>query len=163
MRFNTLSLLSAAALFVIPSAGAFAQVIAPAISGTYVLNYTEICQAYLDGSNAGSVTTETVAATFDPAKKTVTMKGFQTSGDLAVPKGTVGAMLYTSPVSKTYKYASALKKLTINKVDYDVVYGPSSQQIYQSFMFSGPDAPHGGTCAVSGTATIQSGTVTAVP
>ena len=158
MSFKALSLVSATALLAIPSAGAFAQVIAPAISGTYVLNYTEICQAYLDGSNAGSVTTETVAATFDPAKKTVTLKGSQTTGDLVVPKGVVGAMLYTSPVSKTYKYASAPKKLTIDKVAYDVVYGPSSQQIYQSFMFSGPDTPHGGTCAVSGSATIQSGT-----
>jgi hypothetical protein len=74
-----------------------------------------------------------------------------------VPRGEVGALLYTNPVSATYNFASAPKKLTINKVVYNVVYGPSVQQIYQSFMFSGPQTPHGSTCAVSGTATIQTG------
>jgi len=158
MPANIFSSLAAGALLLGLSATAHASgpvVISPTLSGSYIVAYTQICQGYLGGSSNGSVETMSVTATFTPSTKKVKLVGKSTSGDLLVPKGFVGDVLFTNAVSTTYSYSNTATTLTINGTVYDIVYGPSSQQITQSFVFSGPDLPHGGSCAVSATATHQ--------
>ena len=152
MRSGNL-LLSAAALLAFASTAAFAKVpvlLVPKLSGTYAINYTEICQGYLSGSSPGSVTVETGTAAF--ASGMVKITGTQTSGDLVIPKGLVGGTFFQNPVSKQYKYSNDLSKLTIDGVAYNVAYGPSVEQIAQSFVFSGPN---GDGCVVSASAILQ--------
>jgi hypothetical protein len=119
----------------------------PKLSGTYAVSYTEICQAGLSApTNPGSVTVESVTATFDAHK--VTIAGTKTSGDLVVPKGFVGGTFFHNPVSKSYKYSNDATTLTIDGIVFNAVYGPKLQQIAQSLVFSG--ASNAG-CAVSAT------------
>jgi hypothetical protein len=118
----------------------------PTLSGSYALNYTEICQGYLSGTNPGSVTVESVTATFAP--HTLTIAGTKTSGDLVIPKGLVGGTFFQNPVSKSYKYSNDITTLTLGGTTFNIVYGPISNRVAQSFVFSG--ASNAG-CAVSAT------------
>jgi hypothetical protein len=152
MRPRNVSL-AAVVLLAFVSTAASAKVpvlLVPKLTGTYAINYTEICQGYLTGSSPGSVTVETGTATF--AAGTVKIAGAKTSGDLVIPKGLVGGTFFQIPVSKQFNYSNDLSKLTIDGVAYNVAYGPSVNQIAQSFLFSGPD---GAGCAVSASAILQ--------
>jgi hypothetical protein len=151
MRLGNLSL-AVAGLLALASTAAFAKVpvlLIPKLSGTYAINYTEICQGYLSGTSPGSVTVETGTASF--AAGAVKIAGTQTSGDLVIPQGLVGTF-FQKPVSKDYKYSNTPTQLTIGGVTYNVTYGRSVQQVAQSFAFSGPN---GAGCVVSASAFIQ--------
>ncbi len=153
MRLQISSLAVATALSALAPSVASAKVpiqIVPTLSGSYVVNYTEICQGYLTGSTPGSVTVESVTATF--ASNTVKIAGTATKGDLVIPKGLVGGTFFQNPLSETFKYSNTATQLTINGAAFNIVYGPSLKQITQSFAFSG--AGNSG-CAVSATGFIQ--------
>ena len=152
MRPGNLSF-ALAGLMALVSTAASAKVpvlLVPMLSGTYVINYTEICQGYLSGSTPGSVTVETGTATFDST--TVKIAATATTGDLVIPKNLVGGTFFQNQVSKSYSYLNSLTKLTINGVTYNLTYGSSVEQVAQSFAFSGPN---GAGCAVSATAFLQ--------
>jgi hypothetical protein len=152
MRSGHVSI-AAAALLALASTVASAKVpvlLVPKLTGTYAINYTEICQGYLSGSTPGSVTVETGTATF--SSTTVKIAATKTSGDLVIPKGLVGGTFFQNAVSKQFNYSNDLSKLTIGGVAYNVAYGPSLNQVAQSFLFSGPD---GAGCAVSASAILQ--------
>ena len=152
VRAGNLSIV-VAGLITLASTAASAKVpvlLVPKLTGTYALSYTEVCQGYLSGSTPGSVTVETGTAAF--AAGSVTITGTKTSGDLVIPKGLVGGTFFQNPVAKTYKYSNDLSKLTIDGVAYNVAYGPSVEQVAQSFLFSGPN---GAGCVMSGTAILQ--------
>jgi len=151
MRSRLLTLVVAGGI--LASTAALAKVpvlLIPVLSGTYALNYTEICQAYLTGSSPGSVTVESVTAAFAP--HTVTIAGTKTSGGLVIPKGFVGGTFFQKPVSKSYKYSNDATTLTIDGIAFNIVYGPISNRIAQSFVFSGASSAG---CAVSATGFIQ--------
>jgi hypothetical protein len=139
-----------AALASTPAPAKVPVLLIPVLSGTYALNYTEICQGYLSGSTPGSVTVESLTASF--ASPTVKIAGTKTSGDLVIPKSLVGGTFFQKPVSKSYQYSNTPTKLTINGVALNIVYGPLIQQIAQSFVFSGASSAG---CAVSATGFIQ--------
>jgi hypothetical protein len=150
MRLEVLTVVIAGGILGSTTASAGVPVIAPTLSGTYVISYTEICQGYLTGSSPGSVTVESVTATF--AKPTVKLTGIKTSGDLVIPKGLVGGTFFQNALSKSSKYSNTATKLTIDGTAFNIVYGPSLRQITQSFVFSGASNPG---CAVSATGFIQ--------
>ena len=122
----------------------------PTLSGSYALNYTEICQGYLSGTSPGSVSVQSVTATFAP--HTLTIVGTKTSGDLVIPKSLVGGTFFQKPVSKSYPYSNSTTTLTLGGTTFNIVYGPISNRVAQSFVFSG--ASNAG-CAVSATGFIQ--------
>jgi len=153
MGLKILPLVAASGLSALASTAAPAKVpvlLMPILSGTYAISYTEICQGYLSGSTPGSVTVESLTASF--ASPTVKLVGTKTSGDLVLPKGLVGGTFFQKPVSKSYKYSNTPTKLTIDGVAFNVVYGPSIEQVAQSFVFSGASSAG---CAVSATGFIQ--------
>jgi hypothetical protein len=151
MRSGLLALVAASGI--LASTAALAKVpvlLVPTLSGSYAVNYTEICQGYLSGSSPGSVTVESVTATFAP--HTLTIAGTKTSGDLVIPKGLVGGTFFQNPVSKSYQYSSTATTLTLSGATFNIVYGAVSNRVAQSFVFSG--ASNAG-CAVSATGFIQ--------
>ncbi len=153
MHLSTLSFFAATGMAALVSTAAPAKVpvlLIPVLSGTYAVSYTEICQGYLSGSTPGSVTVESLTASFGAS--TVKLAGTKTSGDLVIPKGLVGGTFFQNAVSKTYKYSNTATKLTIDGTAVNIVYGPLIKQVAQSFVFSGASSAG---CAVSATGFIQ--------
>jgi hypothetical protein len=118
----------------------------PTLSGAYAVSYTEICQGNLSGTSPGSVSVESVTATFAP--HTLTIAGTKTSGDLVIPKGLAGGTFFQNPVSKSYKYSNDMTTLTMGGATFNIVYGTVFNRVAQSFVFSGPS---NAGCAVSAT------------
>jgi len=151
MRLKLLPFIAAGGILV--STAALAKVpvlLIPTLSGSYAVNYTEICQGYLSGSSTGSVSVQSVTATFAP--QMVTIIGTKTSGDLVIPKGLVGGTFFQNPVSKSYKFSNDATTLTFGGTTFNIVYGTVLNRVAQSFVFSG--ASNAG-CAVSATGFIQ--------
>jgi len=151
MRSKILPLIVAGAILASTAAVAKVPVLLiPTLSGAYAVSYTEICQGYLSGSSTGSVTVESVTATF--TAHTLAIAGTKTAGDLVIPKGLVGGTFFQNPVSKSYQYSNDATTLTLAGATFNIVYGAVSNRVAQSFVFSG--ASNAG-CAVSATGFIQ--------
>jgi hypothetical protein len=139
------------ALSMAPPADAVLGGTGPLISGVYIVNYSETCQAVQVGGAPGKVSTQTLTLTFNPTKHVVTYKGAKVSGALVVWKGLLGGALKRTAVTGSWKFSSTATTLTINGAAFDVAYGPLSNQVPQSMVFGGMSSPD---CAASATAIL---------
>ena len=121
----------------------------PLLSGEYVVNYNELCQANSNNSDPGKISTQTLAANFDSKARTVFFVGNSVDGALVIWKnGTSG--LSQSAVSITWPYSNDGDTIKINGVVYNAFYGPTKSRngLVYSAVFGGTSSPG---CAASAT------------
>jgi hypothetical protein len=148
-------LIAASAISLLLSTPASAAKV-PALSGSYIVTYNEICQA---GSNDdGRSHSEIVLATFDPAAGTATLSGKDVNGGLRVNGADFG--YETDPVTGTGSYTNTKNTLTLNGITFNVLYGAVKKDVVQSAVFNGITDDNesrgiGGLCAASAMAIHQ--------
>ncbi len=141
------------------AAGAFAllavsaQAAPPKLSGTYIVNYNEVCQASLvDGQgDTGESHSEALTVTFDDSTMTATLSGIDIQGALVDMNGTPSG--YTQvPLSGSGPYSNTKTTVTIDGTKFNIFYGPVKHGIAQSAAFNGITS---GNCAASAMAVLQ--------
>lgn len=121
----------------------------PLLSGEYVVNYNEVCQANSNNSDPGKISAQTLGGNFDSKSHTVSFVGNSVDGALVVwNNGTSG--LSQSAVSVTWPYSNDGNTIKINGVVYNAFYGPTKSRngLVYSAVFSGISSPG---CAASAT------------
>jgi hypothetical protein len=144
---------------IILAAGAFALFAVPApaavpkLSGTYIVNYNEVCQASLvnGNNNTGESHSEALTVTFDDSTKTATLSGIDIQGALVDMNGTPSG--YTqAPLSGSGPYSNTKTTVTIDGTTFNIFYGPLKKGVAQSAAFNGITT---GNCAASAMAILQ--------
>lgn len=123
----------------------------PVLSGKYVTNYNEICQANGQSGNDGASYAQAVIADFDSAKGTVKITGTSIEGPLTNAK-CCSTNYTSSPVSESGSYSNTATAITIGQSTYSIVYGPVKNGIAQSATFVGIS---NGGCSASAMAVRQ--------
>jgi hypothetical protein len=139
---------AAALLLAMPASAAV-----PKLSGNYMVDYNEICQANTNNGSAtsGETHSEALTVNFDPTSGTATLSGFDVNGALVVSGG-VTAGYATTPMSGSGPYSNTKTTITLGGATFNIFYGPSKKGIVQSAVFNGISS---GNCAASATAIHQ--------
>ena len=121
----------------------------PLLSGEYVVNYSEVCQANSNNNDPGKISTQTLGANFDSKARTVSFVGNSVDGALVVWKNGASG-LSQSVVSVTWPYSNDGSTITINGAVYNAFYGPTKSRngLVYSAVFGGISSPG---CAASAT------------
>lgn len=123
----------------------------PIMSGKYVTNYNEICQANGQSGNGGASYAQAVIANFNNSAHTVKISGTSVTGPLT-NASCCSANYTSSPISMSGSYSNTATTITIGQTTYNILYGPVKNGIAQSATFVG--ITNGG-CSASATAIIQ--------
>lgn len=121
----------------------------PLLSGEYVLNYNEVCQANANTGDPGKISSQTLGGNFDSRAHSVSVVGNSVDGALVVWENGISGFSQ-SAVSVTWPYSNDGSTITINGVKYNAFYGPTKNRngLVYSAVFSGISSAG---CAASAT------------
>lgn len=159
MRFNV-GILAVSAFLATNAASA------QTLQGTYLITYTETCQATfswgtdpstgdintINSVNNGKISTTVGSAVFDLSTQIVKISGFQTIGDLLIIQEHGGNPITSGKQNLVSRYATSADYLSIAGNKFRAFYSPSTGTA-TSVVFGGTDAQNN-TCAVTGTGTL---------
>jgi hypothetical protein len=137
---------------------------AQTLQGTYLITYTETCQATIswypssgpitniNSVNDGKISTTIGTAVFDPSTNIVKITGLQTNGDLLVIQENGGNLISAAKSNMVGKYATSPDFISIGGNKYRAFYSPTTGTA-TSVVFGGID-PSNSNCAVTATGTL---------
>jgi hypothetical protein len=139
---------------------------AQTLQGTYLLTYTETCQATfswgtdpstgdintINSVDNGKISTTVGTAVFDPSTHQVKITGYQTKGDLLIIQEHGGNPIAAGKSNMVGKYSTTPDFLNIAGNQFRAFYSPSTGTA-TSVVFGGIDGSNA-TCAVTGTGTL---------
>jgi hypothetical protein len=145
------SILAASAAVMVMSTPALATV--PVLSGTYIVNFNEVCQANTNSGSAssGESHAEILTITFNNVSGNASLSGMDVNGALVVMGGTATGYT-TSPITGSSPYTNTRNTLTLGGVTFNIIYGAAKKGIVQSMVFNGITL---GNCAASAMANHQ--------